>query len=69
MRDLVHQQWATISFWLVNGALPLVALFALLGWVIPLQLAAAALGAGLILAAANIIGIMAPRKTPAQTPA
>ena len=25
MRDLVHQRWATISFWLVNGALPLVA--------------------------------------------
>ncbi len=69
MRDLVHQRWATSAFWLVNGALPLVALFALLGWVIPLQLAAAALGAGLILAAANVVGIMAPRKTPAQSPA
>ena len=65
MRDLVRQRWATISFWLVNGALPLFALAAMLRWVIPLQLAAAVLGLGLILAAANIVGIMAPRKTPA----
>ena len=65
MRDLVRQRWATISFWLVNGALPLIALAAMLRWVIPLQLAAVALGLGLILAAANVFGIMAPRKTPA----
>lgn len=67
MRDLVHQRWATTSFWLVNGALPLVAITALLGWVIPLQIAAAALGAGFILAAANVVGIIAPRQTPTQT--
>jgi hypothetical protein len=62
MRDLVHQRWARISFWLVNGALPLVATTALLGWVIPLQLSAAALGVGLILAAANVAGIIGPHK-------
>ena len=67
MRDLVHQRWAAISFWLVNGALPLVALCALFGWVIPLQIASVALGAGLVLAAANVAGILAPRKTPAQS--
>jgi hypothetical protein len=73
MRDLVHQRWATISFWLVNGALPLVAATALLGWVIPMQIAAVALGVGLILAAANVAGILGPHKavaspTPSLTP-
>jgi len=58
----VHQRWATISFWLVNGALPLVAATALLGWVVPMQIAAAALGVGLILAAANVVGIIGPHK-------
>ena len=64
MRDLVHQRWATASFWLLNIALPLVAVCALLGWVIPMQLAAAALGAGLILGAANVVGVVAPRTSP-----
>jgi hypothetical protein len=63
MRDLVRQRWATASFWLLNIALPLVALFAFLGWLAPLQIAAAALGAGLILAAANVVGIILPRKS------
>lgn len=63
MRDLVRQRWATASFWLLNIALPLVALFAFLGWLAPLQIAAAALGAGLILAAANVVGIVLPRKS------
>ena len=66
MRDLVHQRWATASFWLLNIALPLVAVCALLGWVIPMQLAAAALGAGLILGAANVVGVIVPRKVGAQ---
>lgn len=63
MRDLVRQRWATASFWLLNIALPLVALFAFLGWLAPLQIAAAALGAGLTLAAANVVGIVLPRKS------
>ena len=66
MRDLVHQRWATASFWLLNIALPLVAVCALLGWVIPMQLAAAALGAGLILGAANVVGVIVPRTVGAQ---
>lgn len=65
MRDLVHQQWASASFWLVNSALPLVAITALLGWVVPLQIAAAVLGSGLILTAANVVGMIGPHKTPA----
>lgn len=64
MRDLVHQRWAALSFWLVNGALPLVAITALYGGAIPLQIAAGTLGMGLLLAAANVVGIIAPRKTP-----
>lgn len=63
MRDLVRQRWATASLWLLNIALPLVALFAFLGWLVPLQIAAVALGAGLILAAANVVGIVLPRKS------
>jgi hypothetical protein len=62
MRDLVRQRWATTSFWLVNISLPLVAVTILLGWLVPLQLAAATLGVGLILAAANVVSIIGPHK-------
>lgn len=65
MRDLVHQRWAMISFWLVNTALPLATLSALFGWELALRLACAALAAGLALAAANIAGILLPRPMPA----
>jgi uncharacterized membrane protein len=61
MRDLVHQRAATLSFWLINGALPLALLCALLGWSVPLQAAAALLGLGLVIAAANVIGVVVPR--------
>jgi hypothetical protein len=61
MRDLVRQRAARLSFWLINGALPLAMLCALLDWVVPFQLAAGALGVGLALAAANVIGVVALR--------
>lgn len=57
MRDLVHQRWAVVSFWLINSGLPVVALSAWGGWSVPLSLASVALGAGLALAAANIIRV------------
>ncbi|MFI5274318.1 MAG: hypothetical protein ACHQ4H_14890 [Ktedonobacterales bacterium] len=72
MRDLVHQRWAEVTFWLVNGALPVVLVCMVLGWVVPLQLAAAALGSGLVLAAANVFGVTVPRisrTAPDLTPA
>ncbi len=62
MRDLVHQRVARISFWLINGALPLAIICALVNWVAAFQLAAGALGVGLALAAANIIGVVARRR-------
>ncbi len=70
MRDLVHQRTAEVSFWLINGALPAAALCALLDWVVPLQVASALLGVGLLLAAANVWGVVAPRTArPAPSPA
>ena len=68
MRDLVHQRVATVSFWVVNVALPATLLCALLGWTLATQLAAAGLGAGLILAAANILGVLAPHAPAAPQP-
>jgi hypothetical protein len=61
MRDLVHQRAALLSFWLINAALPVALASALLDWSIPLQVAAAFLGVGLAVAAANVIGVVAPR--------
>lgn len=70
MRDLVHQRAARLSFWLINLALPLAIVCALLDWVAPFQITAGALGVGLALAAANIIGVVAlrPSVRPAVPP-
>jgi len=65
MRDLVRQRAATLTFWLVNLALPATLLCALLDWVVPMQVAAGFLAAGLALAAANILGVVL-RRAPAQ---
>jgi hypothetical protein len=65
MRDLVRQPIARLSFWAINVALPLAIVCALIDWTAAFQVAASALGLGLALAAANIIGIVAPR-TPHQ---
>lgn len=61
MRDLVRQPLAVISFWLINVGLPLTLLCALAGWVAPLQAGAGLLGVGLLLAAANVFGVVVPR--------
>lgn len=58
MRELVHERWAWASFWLINVGLVGAILSALLMWVWPLQLASGLLGAGLVLAAANVVGVV-----------
>lgn len=55
MRDLIRERWATVSWWLINLGLPATALALLVGWAWPLRLAGVVLGAGLVLAAANIV--------------
>lgn len=58
MRDMIHQRWAMFSFWFINVGLIGTALAALLTWVWPSQVAAGMMGAGLVLAAINIVGVL-----------
>jgi hypothetical protein len=58
MRELVHERWARASFWLINVGLVGAMLSALLVWVWPLQIASGLLGAGLVLAAGNVVGVV-----------
>lgn len=58
MRDLVHERWAWGSWWLINGGLLGVILSALFSWNVPLSITSGLLGAGLVLAAANILGVV-----------
>jgi hypothetical protein len=58
MRELVHERWAWLSWWLINGGLVGVILSALLAWSILLQITSGLLGAGLVLAAANSVGVV-----------
>jgi hypothetical protein len=58
MRDLLHERWAWASFWLINFGLIAAVITALLQWVWPLQIASGLLGIGMVIAAANIIGVV-----------
>lgn len=58
MRELVHERWAWLSWWLINGGVVGVILSALLTWIVPLQITSGLLGAGLVFAAANIAGVV-----------
>ena len=58
MRELVHERWAFISWWLINTGLLGAMLSALFMWVLPLQITSGLLGAGLVLAAVNIVSIV-----------
>jgi hypothetical protein len=58
MRDLVHERRAWLSWWLINGGLVGVVLSALLAWSILLQITSGLLGAGLVLTAANSVGVV-----------
>ncbi len=58
MRELVHERWAWLSWWLINGGLPCVILSALFSWSVPLSITSGMVGAGLVLAAVNIAGVV-----------
>ncbi|HXX78613.1 MAG TPA: hypothetical protein VEI53_08990, partial [Ktedonobacteraceae bacterium] len=58
MRELVHERWAWASFWLINVGLVVAIFSAALLWIWPLQIACGLLGAGLLLAAANVVGVL-----------
>jgi hypothetical protein len=58
MRELVHERWTWASFWLINVGLAGAMLSALLMYVWSLQIACGLLGAGLVLAAANVAGVV-----------
>lgn len=58
MREMLHQRWAQLSFWLINLGLAGAIVCALGGWLIPLQLAAGVMALGLILVAVNVMGIV-----------
>jgi hypothetical protein len=46
------------KFWLINVGLVGAMFSALLMWVLPLQITSGLLGAGLLLAAANVVGVV-----------
>ncbi len=58
MREMVHQHWAILSFWLINAGLLNTVVFALVGWVLLAQIATTCIGVGLLLAAINIGGML-----------
>ncbi len=66
MRDLLHERWARASWWLINAGLPVALLCMLAAWDWPLRIACAVIGAGLVLAAANVIGVTRPRVAPVR---
>ncbi|HKV86065.1 MAG TPA: hypothetical protein VJN88_16045 [Ktedonobacterales bacterium] len=61
MRDLVQQQWATATFWLLNCGLLGAVVASALAWTLPLRFSCVVFGAGLVLAAANVIRAIAPK--------
>jgi hypothetical protein len=54
MRELIHERWAWISWWLINVGLICTLFTILFAWVLPAQIAAGLLGAGLVLVAINV---------------
>lgn len=58
MRDMIHQRWSVISFWCINIGVIGAALAALFAMILPLQIACGVVGAGIVLAAVNSIGVV-----------
>lgn len=58
MRELLHERWTWLSWWLINGGLLGAILCALFAWLVPMQIAAGALAAWLVIAAANVLGVV-----------
>lgn len=54
MREMIHERWAWISWWLINLSLPVMIGAALWRQVIALQIASSGLALGLLLAASNL---------------
>jgi hypothetical protein len=58
MRDLIHENWARTSCWLINIGLAGTLFSLVLGWTLAAQIASGLLGIGFILAAINIVGVI-----------
>jgi hypothetical protein len=58
IRELVHERWAWGSWWLIDIGLACALFSALFMWILPLQIASGLLGAGFVLAAINIFGVV-----------
>lgn len=58
MRELMHEQWAWMSWWLINIGLLGAIFSALFTWIWPLQIASGLLGVGFVLAAVNMGGVV-----------
>jgi hypothetical protein len=54
MRELIHERWAWLSWWLINIGLLSTLFTILFAWALPAQIASGLLGVGLVLAAINI---------------
>jgi len=63
MRDLVHERWTWLSWWLINGGLPGVILSLLFSWTVLLSITSMLLGVGLLLAAANLLCVVRHLRT------
>jgi len=58
MRELVHERWAWASWGLINVGLAGALFSVLFAWLLAAQLASGVLGAGLALAAVNVVGVV-----------
>lgn len=58
MRELVHERWAWISWWLLNISLPGAIFSALFMWTVSLQITGGLLGTALMLTAINVVGVV-----------
>ena len=58
MREMLHQRWARLSWWLINAGLAGAIICALGGWLVPMQFAAGVMAMGFLLVAVNVVGIV-----------
>lgn len=66
MREMVHERWAWVSWWLINLSLPVMIGTALSRQVIPLQAASGVLALGLFLVLANLVLVIQHLFAPAR---
>lgn len=58
MREMIHERWAWLSWWLINLGLPVMIGAALWQQVVILQVSSGILALGLILVAVNLLGVV-----------